>query len=116
MNVANSVFRRMAIILKVNKVHLFVSSVLFVFCYHSPNFLDTPRIPGQRGAVVETAGRHVSTSGAWRQSHRTVTCAVEQVQWGRFVCVTVLFHFLPNFMTGLLHTHLSTGAVSSRVI
>jgi hypothetical protein len=44
MNVANSVFRRMAIILKVNKVHLFVSSVLFVFWYHSPNFLGTPRI------------------------------------------------------------------------
>jgi hypothetical protein len=34
----------MAIILKVNKVNLFVSSVLFVFWYHSPNFLDTPLI------------------------------------------------------------------------
>jgi hypothetical protein len=34
----------MAIILKANKVNLFVSSVLFVFCYHSPNFLDTPRM------------------------------------------------------------------------
>jgi hypothetical protein len=30
--------------LKVNKVNLFVSSVLFVFWYHSPNFLDTPHI------------------------------------------------------------------------
>jgi hypothetical protein len=30
--------------LKANKVNLFVSSVLFVFWYHSPNFLDTPRI------------------------------------------------------------------------
>jgi hypothetical protein len=26
-----------------NKVNLFISSVLFVFWYHSPNFLDTPR-------------------------------------------------------------------------
>jgi hypothetical protein len=26
-----------------NKVNLFVSSILFVFSYHSPNFLDTPR-------------------------------------------------------------------------
>jgi hypothetical protein len=43
MNVANSVLWRMAIILKDNKVNLFVSSVLFVFWYHSPNFLDTPR-------------------------------------------------------------------------
>jgi hypothetical protein len=34
----------MAIILKANKVNLFVSSVLFVFWYHSPNFLDTPHI------------------------------------------------------------------------
>jgi hypothetical protein len=43
MNVANSVLWRIAIILKANKVNLFVSSVLFVFWYHSPNFLDTPR-------------------------------------------------------------------------
>jgi hypothetical protein len=34
----------MAIILKTNKVNLFVSSVLFVFWYHSLNFLDTPHI------------------------------------------------------------------------
>jgi hypothetical protein len=27
-----------------NKVNLFVSSVLFVLWYHSPTFLDTPRI------------------------------------------------------------------------
>jgi hypothetical protein len=31
-------------VLKANKVNLFVSSVLFVFWYHSPNVLDTPRI------------------------------------------------------------------------
>jgi hypothetical protein len=31
-------------ILRANKVKLFVSSVLFVFWYHSPTFLDTPRI------------------------------------------------------------------------
>jgi hypothetical protein len=43
MNVANSVLWRMAIILEANKVNLFVSSVVFVFWYHSPNFLDTPR-------------------------------------------------------------------------
>jgi hypothetical protein len=30
--------------LKANKVNLFVASVLFVFWYHSPNFLDTPHI------------------------------------------------------------------------
>jgi hypothetical protein len=44
MNVANSVLWRMVIILKANKVNLFVSSVLFVFWYHSLNFLDTPHI------------------------------------------------------------------------
>jgi hypothetical protein len=44
MNVANSVLGRMAIILKAKKVNLFVSSVLFVFWYNSPNFLDKPRI------------------------------------------------------------------------
>jgi hypothetical protein len=44
MNVANNVLWRMAIILKANKVTLFVSSVLFVFWYHSPKSLDTPRM------------------------------------------------------------------------
>jgi hypothetical protein len=44
MNVANIVFWRMTIILKANKVNLFVSSVLFIFWYNSPNFLDTPCI------------------------------------------------------------------------
>jgi hypothetical protein len=44
MNVANSVLWRMAIVLKANEVNLFVSSVLFVFCHHSPNVLDIPRI------------------------------------------------------------------------
>jgi hypothetical protein len=34
----------MAIILKANKVNLFVSFVLFVFWSHSPNVLDTPHI------------------------------------------------------------------------
>jgi hypothetical protein len=34
----------MAIILKANKVNLFVSSVLFVFWYHLPNVLDTLHI------------------------------------------------------------------------
>jgi hypothetical protein len=34
----------MAIVLKTNKVNLFVSSVLFVFWYHSPNILETPGI------------------------------------------------------------------------
>jgi hypothetical protein len=44
MNVANPVLWKMAIILKANKVNLFVSSALFVFWYHSPNFFDTPHI------------------------------------------------------------------------
>jgi hypothetical protein len=44
MNVANSVLWKMAIILKANKVYFFVSSVLFVFWYHSLNVLDTPRM------------------------------------------------------------------------
>jgi hypothetical protein len=43
----------MAIILKAIKVNLFVSSVLFVFSYHSPNFLDTSRtVPFVDATVV----------------------------------------------------------------
>jgi hypothetical protein len=41
----------MAINLKANKVNLFISSVLFVFWYHSPNFLDTPRIKRNQSRV-----------------------------------------------------------------
>jgi hypothetical protein len=44
MNVANNVLLMLVIILKANKVNLFVSSVLFVFWYHSPNVSDTPPI------------------------------------------------------------------------
>jgi hypothetical protein len=63
MNVTNSVLRRMAIILKASKVNLFVSSVLFVFWYHSPNFLDTPpkmdleEIGWERGGVFVLRGK-----------------------------------------------------------
>jgi hypothetical protein len=44
----------MAIILKANKVNLFVSSVLFVFWYHSPNILDTPHICDVSRLMVKT--------------------------------------------------------------
>jgi hypothetical protein len=58
MNVANSVLWRMAVILMANKVNLFVSSVSCVFCYHSPNFLDTPRI--MTNVMHKSAGYGVS--------------------------------------------------------
>jgi hypothetical protein len=45
----------MAIILKANKVNLFVSSALFVFWYHSPNFLDTPRTYNSEDAIHNAA-------------------------------------------------------------
>ena len=34
--------------MKANKVNLFISPALFVFWYHSPNFLGTPRIYNQQ--------------------------------------------------------------------
>jgi hypothetical protein len=45
----------MAIILKANKVNLFVSLILIVFWYQSPNFLVTPRSYQQleHASVVE---------------------------------------------------------------
>jgi hypothetical protein len=51
----------MAIILKANKVNLFVSSVLFVFWYNSPNFLDTPRKTKQQIMSVGFGQRDVSS-------------------------------------------------------
>jgi hypothetical protein len=52
MNVVNRVLWRMAIILKANEVNLFVSSVLFVFWYHSPNFLNTPHTSQIQGHPI----------------------------------------------------------------
>jgi hypothetical protein len=43
MNVTNSVVKD-GDCFEANKVNLFVSSVSFVFWYHSPNFLDTSRM------------------------------------------------------------------------
>jgi hypothetical protein len=59
MNVANNVLWRMAIILKANKVNLFVSSVLFVFWYHSPNFLDTPHRSSQLSGILHSTFKRV---------------------------------------------------------
>jgi hypothetical protein len=53
----------MDIILKANKVNLFVSSVLFVFWYHSLKFLDTPRI--SFGITTLTAGSSSYASDTW---------------------------------------------------
>jgi hypothetical protein len=53
----------MAIILNANKVNLFVSSVLFVFWYHSPNFLDTPRTSAARDRL----DTHLSNVPPWEQ-------------------------------------------------
>jgi hypothetical protein len=53
----------MAIILKANKVNLFVSSVLFVFWCHSPNFLDTPHMTSDNGdKPLVTRNVHKATS------------------------------------------------------
>jgi hypothetical protein len=46
--------------LKANKVNLFVSSVLFVFWYHSPNVLDTPHICNISWLRVKGKGKSVS--------------------------------------------------------
>jgi hypothetical protein len=48
----------MAIIFKVNKVNLFVSSLLFVFWFHSPNFLDTPRMPRPQDLLLTSQQPH----------------------------------------------------------
>jgi hypothetical protein len=49
----------MAIILKANKVNLFVSFVLFVFWYHTPNVLDTPRIYlAEADFVADSVGKY----------------------------------------------------------
>jgi hypothetical protein len=54
-------------ILKANKVNLFVSSVLFVFWYHSPNFLDTPH-------TLTTAAVTRKEKVVYRLASMTQTC------------------------------------------
>jgi hypothetical protein len=50
----------MAIILKANRVNLFVCSVLFVFWYHSPIFSDTPCICPASSVCSEAVCLHTS--------------------------------------------------------
>jgi hypothetical protein len=76
MNVANRVLWRMAIILKANEVKLFVSSVLFVFWYHSPNVLDTPHICSISRLRVKwqtrpCSRRHVTENGSCRDDENS---------------------------------------------
>jgi hypothetical protein len=73
MNFANSVLWRMTIILKANKVNLFSSSVLFVFRYHSPNVLDTPRIPPLYVSTLLCHPQWAHTGPAQRQ-HQHIDC------------------------------------------
>jgi hypothetical protein len=70
MNVANRVLWRMAIILKANKVNLFVSSVLFVFWYHSPNVLDTPHICDISWLRVKQTSWEDGQNKRWQRSQR----------------------------------------------
>jgi hypothetical protein len=60
----------MAIILKANKVNLFVSPVLFVFWYHSPNILDTPRI--DTDVCVRSTGSINGCDYVSEEEHRCV--------------------------------------------
>jgi hypothetical protein len=80
MNVANRVLWRKAIILKVNKVNLFVSSVLFVFWYHSPNFLDTPHICNICWLKVKRHKKTITTNQTWQveESQETAVSAGEK--------------------------------------
>jgi hypothetical protein len=72
MNVANSVLWRMAIILKDDKVNWFVFSVLFVFWYHSPNLLDTPRIMKATYEISDFRHKYMRTVLLWVFTQRIV--------------------------------------------
>jgi hypothetical protein len=67
----------MMIILKANKVNLFVSSVLCEFWYHSPNVLDTPHIWNISRLRVKTEIGHVLWVGY------SVAQSVEALCYGR---------------------------------
>jgi hypothetical protein len=54
----------MAIVLKANKVNLFVSSVLIVFWYHSPKVLGTPHICNISWLRVKFV-RRLTVVGGW---------------------------------------------------
>jgi hypothetical protein len=92
MNVANSVLWRMVIILKANKVNLFVPSVLFVFWYHSPNVLDTLYICNISWLGVNAfvyLPQHVSASHC---HHQGVVVSSEATQ---AVCIVAVYGLRP---------------------
>jgi hypothetical protein len=92
----------MATILKANKVNLFVSSVLFVFWYHSPNFLDTPRMRLVAVCTINSIWNRISCGSipclwGWDSSvsigtgYRLDSTGIES-QWGK--------DFFANVQTG----------------
>jgi hypothetical protein len=62
--------------LKVNKVSMLVSSVLFVFWYHSMNFLDTPRrFPREWTSFILLSRSYEQADGS--QSHPTAETRIQ---------------------------------------
>jgi hypothetical protein len=83
----------MAIILKANKVNLFVSSVLFVFWYHSLNFLDTPHSIGNMQQMAqESDSVHRKSSCPKPTTPETSSCRevckVIEFLWVKHICPT----------------------------
>ena len=78
----------MPIILKANKINLFVSSVLFVFWYHSPNVLDTTRISNHivpvriRNSGSITAIRDVLQNWWHRWVHNPLVTTIQDFRIG----------------------------------
>jgi hypothetical protein len=90
MNVANSVLWRMEIIVKTNK------GILFVFWYHSPNILDTPRV--RRSNLLDY---HLNS---YNCAHKlpTKTNLTKPKQW---IFLNVVIFIFTNYMTQLFNLH-----------
>jgi hypothetical protein len=82
--------------LKAKKVYLFVSSVLFVFWYHSPNFLDTPR-------------KSLSTEGLGCTSNTKCLFTYIDIKCSPFlVCGTSSWCFPSMLVTSSMHAFLQS--------
>jgi hypothetical protein len=94
--------------LNANKVYLFVSSVLFVFWYHSPNFLDTPNtnITLKLRTFIYLLLQHVSVVPFRLSSGRNTKVFVntwKRMLWSRPLLHSSITHFsiyVPVLSTG----------------
>jgi hypothetical protein len=111
----------MAIILKANKVNLLVSSLLFVFWYHSPNFLDTTyKHVLHSMETVDGQRKYEGMEQQWMSRAKEISpldiLGTRAVFWSALFSVEKLFHEFNKHETFLFYANVNKQGKSASCI